>query len=79
MARMTQKRIDECNLATKNAKTILKPGDRFRASRCGGIKATYTFSHWGGDWIITKSDISDIAAIHIDRLNGKPIDFVSMK
>lgn len=65
MAKMSQKRINECNLATKNAKAMLKPGDRIRASRCGGIKATYTFSHWDGDWIITVSDISDLAAVHI--------------
>jgi len=77
MARMSQERIDACNLATRNAKQILKPGDKIRASRCGGIKATYKFSHWGGDWIISASDVSDIAAIHIDKLNGQPIDFSS--
>ncbi len=79
MARMSKDRIDACNRAQHNAMKILKKGDRFRASRCGGIRATYTFSHWDGCWIVTRSGISDIAAIHIDRLNGEAVDFEQTK
>jgi hypothetical protein len=63
--------------ATQKAKLILKVGDRIRATRCGGIKRTYQFSSWDGDWIVTKSGISDIAATHIDRLNGSSVNFQS--
>jgi hypothetical protein len=61
--------------ALAKAKTILKEGDRFRCERCGGIKRTYTFSHFDGNCIVSKSGIYDLAAPCIDRLNGKPIDF----
>lgn len=74
----TEEQKTQVSAATENAKSILKPGDRIRASRCGGLKRTYNFESWEGDWIITKSGISDIAAIHIDRLNGEKIDFKSI-
>lgn len=75
MARLTQEEIALINLATFHAKNILKAGDRIRASRCGGIRATYTFVCWDGDWIVTKSGINDIAAIHIDKVNGNQVNF----
>lgn len=59
----------------EKAKTILKEGDRFRCTRCGGIKRTYTFSHFDGFWIVSKSGIDDLAASCIDMLNGLPVDF----
>lgn len=61
--------------AVANAKRILKPGDRIRVSRCMGIKRTYTFDAWDGNWIVSKTGVDDIAAGHIDRLNGNPVDF----
>ena len=75
MGRLSLERINQCNIATQNAKNVLVKGDRIRASRCGGIKATYTFVGWDGNWIITKSGIDDIAAIHVYKLNGEPINF----
>lgn len=75
MARMSEEQIARCRLATENAKKVLKPGDRIRCSRCGGIRATYTFSHWDGNWAVSKSGISDLSANSIDRLNGQPVTF----
>lgn len=60
---------------TDKAKLVLKEGDRIRVTRCGGIKRTYTFSHFDGSWIVSKSGIDDLAASCIDVLNGKPVDF----
>jgi hypothetical protein len=71
---MTTTRIDH-DAAIANAKRILKPGDRIRVSRCMGVKRTYTFDGWDGIWIVSKTGINDIAAGHIDRLNGGPVDF----
>ena len=61
--------------AIANAKRTLKPGDRIRAVRCMGIKRTYTFDGWDGNWIVSKSGVDDIAPEHIDLLNGAPVDF----
>ncbi len=72
---MTYEQIAKCRLATENAKKVLKHGDRIRVSRCGGINATYTFSHWDGNWAVSKSGIDDLSANSISRLNGKPVDF----
>lgn len=67
-----RKRVTE---ATDRAKDVLRSGDRIRAGRCGGIHRTYTFECWEGMWIVTKSGINDIAATHIDRVNGVDVDF----
>lgn len=75
--KMTEDQINLCRKATFAAKKVLKVGDKIRASRCGGIRATYVFSHWDGNWIVSKSGVDDISANNIDRLNGEPIDFSS--
>lgn len=67
-----KKRVAE---ATNRAKKVLKRGDRIRAGRCGGIYRTYTFECWDGMWIVTRSGINDIAATHVDRVNGVDVDF----
>ena len=77
MAQMTAHQIMQCELATERAKRILKPGDRIRASRCGG-KSTYIFDGWEGRWIVSRTGIDDISAIHIDRLNGEPVNFLQI-
>jgi len=71
---MKQKHINWL-LAVAKAKQVLKPGDRIRCSRCGGIVATYTFDGWDGNWIVSKSGINDISPTHISKLNGQPISF----
>lgn len=63
------------NLATDNARKVLKPGDKIRVSKCPGTKRWIYFSHWEGSSIVSKSGISDYCAVTIDRLNGQPIDF----
>lgn len=62
-------------IAAENAKKVLKPGDRFRATKCPGTKRWATFVRWEGYWIVSKSGIDDFSARHIDRVNGKPVDF----
>lgn len=76
MTKMTLKLIEEHKLATKNAQDVLCVGDKIRASRCGGIKSTYTFLRWENDFIVSKSGIDDISALNIDRLNGRPVNFL---
>lgn len=68
-------RMAQLKRALARSMETLKPGDRFRASRCGGIRAWYRFSHWDGDELITASGIYDIHPINIDRLNGEPVSF----
>lgn len=72
-------KIQRFNTAVENAKATLKKGDRIRVSRCGGIVATYTFDHWDGNWIVSKSGIDDLAATSIEKLNGVPINFADNK
>lgn len=61
--------------AVENARGILKPGDKIRVDRCGCFSATYTFDHWDGNWIVSKSGIDDLFAGSITRLNGTPVNF----
>ena len=70
-------KIQQHRKATELAKKVLKPGDKIRCSRCGGTRATYTFSHWDGNWAVSSFGIDDIAVMSIDRLNGQPISFQS--
>lgn len=76
--KMSPERIEKAKLAIENAKKILKEGDRIRVSRCGGIVATYTFSHWDGNWIVSKSGIDDLSASSISRVNGQPVKFETL-
>lgn len=72
-----EQKIQRFRTATANARKILKPGDRIRVTKCPGTKRWITFLDWDGDWIVSKSGINDYAATTIDRLNGKPVDFLS--
>lgn len=71
-----EQKIQRFRAAAANARKILKPGDRIRVTKCPGTKRWITFSGWNGDWIVSKSGINDYAATTIDRLNGKPVDFL---
>jgi hypothetical protein len=64
-----------CNLATAQAKTTLKRGDRLRVTKCPGTKRWITFERWDGDWIVSKSGINDYHAINIDMVNDRAINF----
>jgi len=68
-----RKRI--CKLATAQAKTTLKRGDRLRVTKCPGTLRWITFERWDGDWIVSKSGINDHHAINIDMVNDKAINF----
>jgi len=67
------------SVIVENAKKVLKPGDRIRVTRCGGIVATYTFSHFEGYWIVSKSGIDDLSPASVFKLNGKPVNFGETK
>lgn len=60
--------------ATIKAQAILKPGDRLRITRCGGIESTVTFVAFNGQWIQSKT-LDDIHAVHILKVNGEIVDF----
>ena len=62
-------------LAEKNAKMVLKPGDRLRVTKCPGTKRWITFAEWDGHWIVSKSGINDYSPACVDMLNGEAVDF----
>jgi hypothetical protein len=62
-------------IAEKNAKGVLKVGDRLRVSKCPGTKRWITFANWSGHWIVSKSGIDDYSPLCVDMLNGESIDF----
>lgn len=62
-------------LIEQRAREVLKPGDRIRASRCGGRKITVVMTGWDGHWI-TSAKHNDIAPSAIDRVNGQPMTFI---
>lgn len=55
------------------AKRKLKKGDRVSITKCPGTKRTFTFDHWDGHWMVSKSGINDYAPIHILLVNGMPL------
>lgn len=64
----------------EKAKSLLKPrlnaGDRIRATKaeCCAKEATFTFSHWEGNWIVSISELS-IAPASVYSINGEILDF----
>lgn len=75
MEEQRAERIRRALVAEKNAKQILKHGDRLRVTKCPGTKRWITFAHWDGHWIVSKSGIDDYSPLNVDRLNGDPVDF----
>lgn len=72
--RMTPEQIAESERATVRAFTTVKQGDIIQFTRCGGMKSRAKFMWWHGPWLCSAS-LDDIAARHIFKLNGEPIDF----
>ena len=72
---MSEERKQQCKEAELKAKQVLKKGDRIRVTKCPGTKRTITFSHWDGNWIVSKSGINDYHPVNIDKVNGKEISF----
>lgn len=66
-------------LAINNAKQVLKPGDRIRVMKCPGTKRWIIFDHWDGNWIVSRSGITDYWPLSIDRLNGNRVDFSKIR
>lgn len=75
---ISDERRQQIHEATERARAVLKPGDRRRITRCGGIVSTVTFVGFADPpyhrWICSKT-LEDIAAVNIIKLNGKPVDF----
>jgi hypothetical protein len=65
--------------ATFNAKAVLKKGDRVRVSKCPGTKRIISFSHWDGQWMVSKSGRNDYHAINVDMVNCELVDFTLEK
>lgn len=62
--------------ATETARATIKPGDRISRTMCAGLRGTFTFTHWEGDWLCGKT-VSDCHAVHIYKVNGKPTQFAN--
>src|SRR5699024_9794158 len=61
-------------IAEWNAKKMLKPGDRVRTTKCPGTKRWFTFDHWDGHWMVSKSGIDDYPPRSVDRVNDAHVD-----
>ncbi len=72
---LTEERKKMCQKAEVNAKKILKTGDRIRCTKCPGTKRMFTFSHWDGCWMVSKSGINDYHPANVDVVNGVAVDF----
>lgn len=68
-------KLSEDKKVLLNAKKIIKVGDRIRCTKCLGKKSVFTFSHWDGSWMVSKSGINDYHPINVEVLNGIAIDF----
>ena len=74
---MSNERIERIKLsylAEVVAKGMLKPGDRVRATKCPGTERTFTFDHWDGHWMVSRSGIDDYSPMCITKINGEEID-----
>lgn len=72
---LTEERKEMCQKAEVNALKALKAGDRVRCTKCPGTKRTFTFSHWEGCWMVSKSGINDYHPVNVDVVNGIAVDF----
>lgn len=75
MARINERGRDAIGRAAARAQAVLRPGDRIRATRCGGGSPTFTFSHWEGRWAVSKSGVNDISPWSIIAVNRRPTSF----
>ena len=53
----------------------LRPGDRFRVTKCPGRKRWATFAQFDGGWIVSKSGVDDYFPGSVDMVNDEPVDF----
>lgn len=56
------------------AKGLLVSGDRVRVTKCPGTERTFTFDHWDGIWMVSRSGICDYSPSQILRVNGRKVD-----
>ena len=54
-------------------KSILKKGDRVGVEYCGPTRSVFTFDHWDGIWMVSKSGRCDYHPYHIYSINGESI------
>lgn len=77
-----QQRIDErdermarSKRATARAKALPQPGDRLQVEYgCSNRIINVTMTGWEGCWICCRT-YNDIHALHIRKVNGKPVSF----
>lgn len=62
-------------IAVTNAKKTLKAGDRVGCVKCPGTKRVFTFSHFDGAWMVSKTHINDFHPASVYSVNGNQIDF----
>lgn len=61
-------------LAERNLKRILKPGDRVGCVKCPGTKRVITFAGWDGHWMVSASGVNDYSPGHVYSINGHEVD-----
>jgi hypothetical protein len=66
---------ENCDNAVTAAKKLLKAGDRIGCIKCPNTKRVFTFSHWDGNWMVSKTGIDDYHPINIYSVNGKKVNF----
>lgn len=73
--RATRQQREEGERATERARASLKIGDRIKVSRCAGLVRNYIVDGWIGCWIVSKTGVSDIHALHVLAVNRVPTTF----
>jgi hypothetical protein len=61
---------DQTKQAEIKAKKVLKKGDRVRCTMCSNTDRTFTFDHWDGCWMVSKSGINDYHPVNIKKVNN---------
>jgi len=61
--------------ATRKAKKALRPGDKICAKMRGGKTRWFYFYEWQGDWICSTGHVTDCHALHVYKVNDKPVNF----
>jgi hypothetical protein len=72
---MVNSEKEQAITAVNRAKQMLKPGDRVGATKCPGNRRVFTFSHWDGCWMVSKSGINDYHPASVYSINGQKVDF----
>jgi hypothetical protein len=84
---VSQANRDHVLKATIQAKATLKPGDRIRFTRCGGLIEIRRFTGWDGNWIVAAPrlrdhikwwwDFREVPALPLDDISARHVTHVN--